>query len=92
MDTDSEDMLIELSYLIPERNGKISLSYDIVEHNLSYDVREEKQEFFINADMDLIETLRLNAAYGYGKIKNIGAVSGNDENINTFIVQLSYEF
>ncbi len=46
----------------------------------------------MNADMDLTESLRLNAAYGYGKIKNIGAILGNGENINTFVVQLSYEF
>ena len=92
MGTDSEDMLIEVSYLIPERNGKLSLSYDRTEHNLSDDTREEKQEFFMTADMDLTESLRINAAYGYGKIKNIGQISGDDENISTFIVRVSYEF
>ncbi len=92
MGTDSEDMLIELSYLIPERNGKLSIAYDRKEHNLSDDVREEKQELFMNADLDLTEILRINASYGYGKIKNIGTVSGNDENINTFVLQLNYDF
>ena len=92
MGTDSKDFFLEVSYSIPEINGKLSIAYDMMEHNLSGDVNEKKQEIYMKADMDLTESLRLNAAYGYGKIKNLDNISGNDENINTFFVQLSYYF
>ena len=92
MGTDSEDLFVEASYFIPEKNGKISVAYDRKEHNLSDDIREKKQEFYMMADMDLNEFLRISASYAYGKIKNIDAVSADDENISTFIMQISYEF
>ncbi len=92
MGTDSKDLFIEASYMIPELNGKICLSYDRKEHNLSGDVNEKKQEIYMTADMDLTESLSLKAAYGYGKIKNIDQISGNDAHINTFVVQLKYDF
>ena len=92
MGTDSEDMFIEASYLVPELNGKISVAYDRKEHNLSGAVKEKKDEFFMTVDMDLIESLRIKASYGYGKIENLGNISGIDENISTFIVQFSYDF
>jgi len=92
MDTDSKDLFLEVSYLIPEVNGKLSIAYDMMEHNLSGNVNEKKQEIYMKADMDLTESLRINAAYGYGKIKDIDNYPGNDENISTFLVKLSYYF
>jgi hypothetical protein len=35
MGTDSKDFFVEASYLIPEKHGKVSISYDREEHNLS---------------------------------------------------------
>ncbi len=93
MGTDSEDMFLEVSYFIPELNGKLSVAYDRKEHNQSEDVREKKQEIYMTAYMDLTESLSIKAAYGYGKIKNIGNnIPGDDENINTFLIQLNYDF
>ena len=92
MGTDSKDMFIEASYLIPEMNGRLSIAYDWKKHNLSGDVHEKKQEIYMTADMDLTECLRVKAEYGYGKIKNVDNISGHDKDINTFIIQLSYDF
>ena len=92
MGTDSEDLFLEVSYLIPEVNGTLSIAYDMMEHNLSDDVNEKKQEVYMKADLDLTESLRINAAYGYGRIKNIDNIPGHDENINTFIIQLNCDF
>lgn len=92
MGTDSKDMFIEASYLIPELKGKIALAYDRKEHNLSGDINEKKQEFYLTADFKLTESLDAKAAYGYGKIKDVDNISGNNENINTVIFQLNYNF
>ena len=92
MGTDSKDLFLEVSYLIPEVNGKLSIAYDNMVHNLSGDVNEKKQEIYVKADLDLTESLRINAAYGYGKIKNIDNIPGHDDNINTFLIQLNYYF
>ena len=92
MDTDSEDMFVEFSYLIPERDAKISLAYDREEHNLSSDVHEKKHEVYLTADIGLAESLRIEASYGYGKFKNFDNISGDDENINIVFVQITYNF
>jgi len=92
MDTDSEDSFVEVSYLIPERDGRITVSYDREEHNLSEDVNEEKKEIYMTADIGLTESMKIKASYGYGKFKNFNNISGNDENINIFSVQITYNF
>jgi hypothetical protein len=85
-------MFVEFSYLIPERDAKISLAYDREEHNLSSDVHEKKHEVYLTADIGLAESLRIEASYGYGKFKNFDNISGDDENINIVFVQITYNF
>ena len=68
------------------------MAYERKEHNLSDDIREQQQAFYVAANMDITKSLRFNASYAHGKIKNLDALSDNDENINTFMVQLRYEF
>ena len=92
MGTDSKDVFIEASYFLPEVNGRLAIAYDWKKHNLSDDVHEKKQEIYMTADMDLTESLRIKAEYGYGKIKNLDMISGQDKDINTFIIQLRYDF
>ncbi len=72
MGTDSEDLFFELSYLIPERDGRFSISYDIERHNLSGPVRK-KDEISIKMDIRLIKGLYLRGLYGYARIKDLGS-------------------
>lgn len=90
--TDSKDIFVELSYLIPERDGRIAISYDREEHNLSGTVREKKDDLSLIANLELMRDIRLRLSYSYGDIKNSGNVSGKDKKINTIIGMISYNF
>ncbi|RME64141.1 MAG: capsule assembly Wzi family protein, partial [Nitrospirae bacterium] len=69
--TDAKDIFLEVSWLIPEKDGKVSFSYDREEHNLSGTVRERKDEFIVNAGIELKKDIKIKVFYGYGKIKNM---------------------
>jgi hypothetical protein len=82
MGTDSKDIFLETSYLIPEKNGKLSLFYDREEHNLSGRTREKKDEVGLTADIEIMKGLELEAAYGHGSFRNFNNVAGEDRDIN----------
>ncbi len=92
MGTDSEDLFFEASYLFPEMNGRVSLGYDMKEHDLSENIREKKNALSTTVSLDVNESISIKAACTYEKVKNQGNVSGNDENISTAIIQLKYTF
>ena len=92
MGTDSKDIFLEVSYLIPERNGRISIFYDRQEHNLSETIREKKDEVDVNVDIKLAKDLKVKTSYGYGKIKNMGNIPGEDRKINIITGMISYNF
>jgi predicted porin len=74
--TDSDDFFTEVSYLIPEKNGRVFLSYDQEEHNLSMPGDHEKlYEVIGGLKTSLSNRLDLTAQYGYGKIKNMGNIA-----------------
>ena len=74
MGTNSRDNFLELTFRIPEKNTRLSLSYDVEEHNISQPIREKKDETFIRVNAGLTDKLTVNAAYGYGRIKNPGNI------------------
>jgi hypothetical protein len=82
MGTDSKDIFLETSYLIPEKNGKLSLFYDREEHNLSHRIREKKDEVGLTADLEIMKGLELEAAYGYARFRNFNNIAGKDRDIN----------
>jgi hypothetical protein len=82
MGTDSNDFFLEISYLIPEKNGKLSLFYDREEHNLSRRIREKKDEVGLTADLEVIKGLELEASYGRGSFRNFDNIAGKDRDIN----------
>jgi Capsule assembly protein Wzi len=82
MGTDSRDIFLETSYLIPEKNGKLSLFYDREEHNLSRRTREKKDEVGLTADLEIMKGLELEAAYRHGSFRNFNNVAGEDRDIN----------
>ena len=92
MGTDSKDIFMELSYLIPERDGRVSISYDIEEHNLAGAVREKKDEVSLNVSFKLKKNIDLKVSYGYADIKNIANISGKDKKINQTMGLVYYTF
>jgi hypothetical protein len=108
MGTDSKDFFVEASYLIPEKHGKVSISYDREEHNLSETTRNpyfsgilsptlmphfrKKDEVAISAYFELMKGLELKASYGYGSFKNLGNISGEEKNINIITGMIEYKF
>lgn len=92
MGTDSKDIFMEVSYLIPERDGRLSISYDREEHNLSGAVREKKDEANLKIDIRITKDVDIKASYGYGRIKNMGNMPAEDKGINTVMGMISYNF
>ena len=82
MGTDSKDIFLETSYLIPEKNGKVSLFYDREEHNLSHRTREKKDEVGLTAYLEVMKGLELEASYGHGSFRNFDNIAGEDRDIN----------
>ncbi len=92
MGTNSRDNFLELSYRIPERNARISLAYDIEEHEISTPVREKKDGTFVKIDAGLTDKLRINAAYGYGRIKNPGNILTDTLKVNIVEAGVEWRF
>jgi hypothetical protein len=92
MGTDSRDIFTEVSYLIPEKDGKISISYDREEHNLSGTVRERTDEVDLNMNFRIRKNIDLSASYQYGNIKNFKNISGENRMINIISGVISYNF
>lgn len=92
MGTDSKDIFLEVSYLIPERDGRITISYDIEEHNLARTVREKKDELSLTSTLRLKGGLRVKASYSYGRLKNLGNTAGKDKKINQVMGLVYYIF
>jgi hypothetical protein len=107
MGTDSKDIFVEVSYLIPEKYGKVSISYDREEHNLSGTTSNpysgilsptlmphfrKKDEVTLGTCFELMKGLELKASYGYGSFKNLGNIPGEDKNINIITGMINYNF
>lgn len=88
MGTDSRNIFMEVSYLIPE--GSLSLSYDKEKHNLSGQVKEKKDEVSLQARSKLTKNLGLKASFSYGKIKNIDNMPGEDKKITNIMGFITY--
>jgi len=69
MGTDSEDLFFELSYLIPEKDGRLYILYDIERHNLSGASKERKKEVSLMVDFKLTKGLYFSGLYGFGRIE-----------------------
>lgn len=93
MGGDSMDLFTELSYLIPEKKGKISLSYDREEHNLSIPIRpirERKDEAALKMNAGLREKMELEVICRYGKVRNTGNIAGEDKNIGAVSAMVNF--
>jgi hypothetical protein len=92
MGTDSRDIFLEAAYLMPEFNGRISVSFDMEEHNLSGTIREKDSELALKADMRFAENLACSILYSHGEAKNPGNMSADDKKSNTVsgMIHLSF--
>jgi predicted porin len=92
MGPDSKDIFLEVSYLIPERDGRISIFYNRQEHNLSGAVREKRDEVNVSVGIKLAKDLKVKTSYGYGKIRNMGNIPAEDRKINIITGMISNNF
>lgn len=92
MGTNSRDNFMEVTYLIPEKNARLSISYDIEEHAISTPVREKNEETFLRFRQDITPRLSVNAAYGYGRIKNPGNTIANALKENIFTAGAEWRY
>jgi hypothetical protein len=92
MGTDSRDLFVRLSYLLPEYDGRVSVHYDREEHDLSGDVRDDKDEAGIDARVEWKAGVSTGLGYAYARVKNFGRVAGNDEEIHQVVADIRYTF
>lgn len=92
MGTDSKDIFMELSYLVPEKNTSVSVSFDREEHNLSGSKTGRKDEFTLSAKIMLRDDMGVNASFNYGLMENSGNLPGSDGKTGAVEIHVNYEF
>ena len=92
MGGDSSDIFADFSYLLPERNGRLSIFYDKEKYRLYSDQMGKKDEIGIRSTFRLIDKIDIKLSYGYGRVKNTGNISGDVREINTIEGMITYNF
>ena len=93
MGTDSKDMFLEAQYLLPKLNsGSIAVSYNSEKHNLSGKIKETSDEFTLQIHLPVKKTTAFEAAYSFGKLKNLDNTKGRNEDINILTANITYKF
>lgn len=98
--TDSRDLFFELSYLVPEMNGWVKLSYDKEEHNLSGSTSEEnttgaspvKTEMSAGVKFDVRRDMSIECRYVTARLEDYDGRPGSEERVNLFSIEVSYNF
>jgi hypothetical protein len=92
MGTDSRDLFMEFTCRVPEKNARVSLAYDRMEHNLSFDVNETEHELSIRTHVTMAKTVDLDLTYGYAWIDNAENVSGVEQTAHTAVGMVTKRF
>jgi hypothetical protein len=87
MGTDSRDLFLETTWLMPEVGGSLSLAYDREKHNLSGNSRPEITEYSVSGKMGITGDLTLEGRAAFGRIKDV-----TDEDASLLLVFLNYLF
>jgi hypothetical protein len=91
--TDSSDLFTEVSYLMPERNGRVFLSYNQVEHNLNIAASHETlNEVSTGAMLSLTERVDLSVRYSFGRLNDRGNAPGPTMNLSELYIETGYRF
>ena len=70
---------MELTCRVPEKNARVSLAYDRMEHNLSFDVNEREHELSVRTVLNVSDTTDIDLTYGYSWIDNAENVPGVEQ-------------
>jgi len=70
MGGDSQDIFAELSYLIPERNGRLSIYYDWEKHRPNSNEPGKKDEIGFKTIFGLTDDLNIKVSSAYGRVKS----------------------
>lgn len=92
MGTESKDFFLELSYLMPEKDARLFLSYDREAHDLSGPSGETATVLTITAEFPLSRQVRIRASGGYGRIKNPGNMPADALNVHQVSSEIRYSF
>jgi hypothetical protein len=92
MGTESRDLFLELSYLMPEQAARISLSFDHEKHNLEGPASETVSELMLSGSALVSEHLEVSASFGYGRIENPGNSPGPTQTVSEFSSVIRYLF
>ncbi len=95
MGTDSSDLFNQISYLLPEYGGEVSLFFDKVTHDIHSHTKPHEKVDKIGFDTQfetpfIAENSNIAAGYANTNIKNM--VSKGNRKINEFYFQFGYEF
>ncbi len=90
MGRDSSDIFAEVSYLLPERNGRLSIFYDREKHRFFSDEMGKKDEIGLKSAFRLIDNIDIKLSYGYARVKD--NISGDEKKINTLTGMINYNF
>jgi Capsule assembly protein Wzi len=83
MGTDSQDLFMELTCRVPEKNARVSLAYDRMGHNLSFDVNEIEHELSVRTVLNVSDATDLDLTYGYSWTDNAENVQGVEQRAHT---------
>lgn len=72
MGTNARDTFAELTCRVPERNARVSLFLEVMEHNISNPVREKDMSAGLRVVAALSGRMELEAACAQGRIRNPG--------------------
>lgn len=92
MGTDSRDLFAAASISVSPLLEKISVYYDREEHNLSFSVRETKDEIGVGVLLRPGSDIDLKVFYRNARVKNMGNVSGASENLSQVSAEVQYAF
>jgi len=91
--TDSDDLFIETSYLVPESSARWYVNYDREQHNLYVNASHEiTHEISLGLRTYIAKNFAISAAYGHGWLRNIGNVYQKTVNADSFSGQLNYTY
>jgi hypothetical protein len=89
---DSQDIFGELSYLVPEINGRFSLYYDREKHRPRSNEPGTKDEIGFKTFFGLTEDFNIQVSSAYGRIENTGDISRDVRNMYLIVGMVVYNF
>ncbi|UCG78072.1 MAG: capsule assembly Wzi family protein [Nitrospirota bacterium] len=89
MGSDSTDMFIQISYLVPERDARVDISYDLEKHGLSTNNDWKEAEISLRTKYRMAGNIELDCKYTYGLIYDTGSA---EQELSLISIALDYHF